>query len=175
VNGPSLPAELEYRLRPAETVLWWGRPGRVAVARRNDVAVLPVVTIVLATIAAAVFVPRGWQPVVTTIFRLAITASAISLIATYLTIVVRQRRQRCYAITRQRALLVGGFWAGGFRSVALEAVREVRLEPDGSGRGTVTLLVDGAGHAQLADIADAAAVRDILVAAVAAAAARQRA
>ena len=117
MNGSSLPAELAYRLRPAEAVLWWSRPGRLAMAGRNDLAMLPVVAIVAATAAAAVFVPRGWHPVVATIFRLAITASAVSLIATHLTIVVRQRRQRCQAITRERVLLIGGFWAGGFRAI----------------------------------------------------------
>lgn len=164
-----LPAELEYRLRPAETVLWWGRSGRLALAGRNDLAMLPVVAIAAATAAAAVFVPRGWHPVVTTIFRLAITASAVSLIVTHLTIVVRQRRQRCYAITRDRALLMGAFWAGGFRAVPLETVRDVTLDADGSGRGTVTLVVDGGRHPRLVDIADAVAVRDIVVAAAQAA------
>ena len=175
MSDSSLPAELAYRLRPAERVLWWGRPDRGAMAGRNDLAALPVVAIVAATAAAAVFVPQGWHPVVTTIFRLAITGSAVSLIATYLTIVVRQRRQRCYAITRERVLLIGGFWAGGFRAVPVETVRDVKLDADGSGRGTITLVVDGGGHAQLAHVAGAPAVRDILVAAAQAAAGRPRA
>jgi hypothetical protein len=169
VSGVSRPAELEYRLRPAETVLWWGRPVRIARAGRNDLAALPIVAIVVATTAAGVFVPIGWHPVVATIFRLAITASAVSLVATYLTIVVRQRRQRCYAITRQRVLLIGGLWAGGFRAVPLETVRDVRLAAEGAGQGTITLVVDGGRHQQLVDVADAAAVRDTLVAAVEAA------
>ena len=100
-------------------MLWWGRPDRLAIAGRNDLAVLPVMAIVAATVAAAVFAPRDWHPVVATIFRLAFAASAVSLIATYLTIVVRQRRQRCYAITRDRVLLIGDFWAAAvapFRS-----------------------------------------------------------
>lgn len=172
MNGSSLPAELEYRLRPAETVLWWGRPGRVAAAGRNDLALLPVVAIVAATTAAAVFVPRGWHPVVATIFRLAITASAISLIATHLTIVVRQRRQRCHAITRERVLLIGGFWAGGVRAVPLETVRDVIVDADASGTGTITLVVDGSRSTQLAHVADVRGVRATLVAAIAAAKAR---
>ena len=173
VTGSSLPAELEYRLRPAETVLWWGRPGRIAMAGRNDLAMLPVVAIVAATVAAAVFVPRGWHPAVTTIFRLAITASAISLIATHLTIVVLQRRHSCYAITRDRVLRSGGFWAGGFRAIPLETVRGVTLDADGSGRGTITLVADGtAGRLRLAHIADAPEVRGILAAAAQAAAGR---
>ena len=143
-------------------------------AGRNDLAMLPVVAIVAATAAAAVFVPHGWHPVVTTVFRLAITASAVSLIVTHLAIVVRQRRQRCYAITRDRALLMGGFWAGGFRAVPLETVRDVTLDADGSRRGTITLVVDSGQHPRLADIADAVAVRDILVAAAGAAAGRPR-
>jgi hypothetical protein len=169
-----LPVELEYRLRPAETVLWWGRSGRLVHAGRNDLAMLPVVAIAAATAAAAVFVPHGWHPVVTTVFRLAITASAVSLIVTHLTIVVRQRRQRCYAITRDRALLMGGFWAGGFCAVPLETVRDVTLDAHGSGRGTITLVVESGPHPQLADIADAVSVRDILVAAAGAAAGRPR-
>jgi hypothetical protein len=172
VNGCPLPAGLEYRLRPAETVLWWGRPTRIARAGRNDLAMLPVAAIVAATTAAAVFVPQGWHPVVATIFRLAITASAISLIATYLTIVVRQRRQRCYAITRDRVLLIGGLWAGGFRSVPLETLRDVVVDGDVTASGTITLVVDGSRHPQLAQVADARAVRDILLAAIAAAKAR---
>jgi hypothetical protein len=172
VSGSSLPAELEYRLRPTETVLWWGRPGRIAMAGRNDLAVLPVVAIVAATTAAAVFVPHGWHPVVATVFRLAITASAVSLIATHVTIVVRQRRQRCYAITRDRVLLIGGFWAGGFRAVPLETVRDVIVDADVPGTGTITLVVNGSGYPQLAHVADAGAVRDTLIAAIAAAKAR---
>ena len=175
MNGSSLPAELAYRLRPAESVLWWGRPAGIASAGRNDLAILPIVAIAAGTTAAGVLVPDGWHPVVATIFRLAISASALSLIATYLTIVVRQRRQRCYAITRQRVLLIGGFWAGGFRAIPLGTVRDVALAAEASGRGTITLAVDGGREPQLADIADAAAVRDILVAAVGAAAGRPRA
>jgi len=172
VNGSSLPAELAYRLRPAEAVLWWSRPGRLAMAGRNDLAMLPVVAIAAATAAAAVFVPRGWHPVVATIFRLAITASAVSLIATHVTIVVRQRRQRCQAITRERVLLIGGFWAGGFLAIPLETLRDVVVDADASGTGTLTLVVDGDRYPQLAHVADAGAVRDTLVAAMAAAKAR---
>src|SRR3954469_19245206 len=98
---------------------------------------LPILAIVTANAAAALFVPRGWHPVVTTIFRVAITASAISLILTYLTIVVRQR---CYAITRDRVLLIGGFAAGGFRGVPLETVRHVQLDANAKGRGIITLV-----------------------------------
>jgi len=58
------PPELEYRLRPAEQVLWWGRPASVARAGRNDLALLPILAIVTATSASALFVPRGWHPVV---------------------------------------------------------------------------------------------------------------
>ncbi len=166
------PPELEYRLRPAEQVLWWGRPASVARAGRNDLALLPILAIVTATSAAALFVPRGWHPVVATVFRLAITASAISLIVTYLTIVVRQRRQRCHAITRDRVLLLGGFRAGGFRAVPLESVRDVQLDADATGRGTITLVVDGGRHAELADVADAPAVHDLVIAAIEAASGR---
>lgn len=167
-----LPPELAYRLRPAEEVLWWGRPASLALAGRNDLAMLPIVAIVAATVAAVVFVPRGWHPVVATIFRWAITASAISAIATCLTIVVRQRRKRCHAITRDRVLLIGGVRAGGFRAVPLETVRHVKLDADASGRGTITLVVDGGGHPQVAHVADAPAVRDLLLTAVRAASGR---
>jgi len=166
------PPELEYRLRPGEQVLWWGRPSSLALAGRNDLAMLPILAIVTANAAAALFVPRGWHPVVTTIFRAAITASAISLILTYLTIVVRQRRQRCYAITRDRVLLIGGFAAGGFRGVPLETVRDVQLDANAKGRGIIALVVDGGRHAELADVADAPAVRDLLIAAIEAASGR---
>ena len=172
MTGSGLPAELEYRLRPAEEVLWWGRPRRLAIAGRNHLAVVPVVAIVAATVAAGVFVPRGWHPVVATIFRLAITASAVSLIATFLTIVVRQRRLRCHAITRDRVLLIGGFWAGGFRAVPLETVRDVKLDADASGMGTITLVVDDGGHPQLAHVAGAPAVHDLLLGAARAASGR---
>jgi hypothetical protein len=64
VNASSLPAALEYRLRPAETVLGWGRPGRIAIAGRSDLATLQ----------------------------------------------------------------IGGFWAGGFRAVPLEMLRDVVVD-----------------------------------------------
>jgi ribosomal protein L21 len=71
-----------------------------------------------------------------------------------------------------RVLLVGGFRAGGFRAVPLETVRDVKLAADASGRGTITLIVDDGRHPQLAHVADAPAVRDLLLAAVQAASGR---
>ena len=134
-----VPVELAYRLRPAERVLWWGRPQRIALRPHNDVAMLPVIAIVATATFAIVEVPGpAWHWVVKAIFRFAFACSALSVCATFLTIVVRQRRQQIYAITRERALRIGGFWAGGIGSWPLAQVIDVRAEPGGApDRGTV--------------------------------------
>jgi hypothetical protein len=69
-------------------------------------------------------------------------------------------------------LHAGGFWAGGGWSVPLVTVRDVRLEADASGRGTVTFVAASEGTRELS-VADAPAVHETLVAAAAAARARR--
>ena len=39
-------------------------------------------------------------------------------LATHLAIVVRQGRQVVYAVTRDRAMVVGGYWAAGRRTAS---------------------------------------------------------
>jgi hypothetical protein len=159
-----LPLELEYRLTFGDRVLWWGRPGRLAIAGRRDLAALPVVAIVAATAAVIAFVPGpAWHPVVATIFRLAFAASAVSLIVTHLTIVVRQRRRRFYAVTRDRVLLGHDFWSGGFRAVPLERIIDATVDAGPAGDGTITLVVDDGTCPQLAHVANADGVRATLM------------
>lgn len=147
-SDAALPPELEYRLRPAEQVLWWGRPQRIrpaTVMRRSRLGLASVFVqlIVVAAAVVAIVVPQGWHPVVALIFRLAFSASGIALIVTLLTIVVRQRRQRCYAITRDRALVIGGFWADGTRSYPLEHLVELSAK---AGSGSIGTIWFGAVH-----------------------------
>lgn len=85
----------------------------------------------------AIVVPRGWHPVVALIFRLAFASSGVALIVTALTIVVRQRRQRCYAITRGRALVIGGFWAEGTRTYPLAHLVDLSVKAGRRGEGTI--------------------------------------
>jgi hypothetical protein len=168
------PLELEYRLRPGDRVVWWGRPGRLAIAGRRDLAVLPVVAIAAATAAVVAYAPGPtWHPVVTTIFRLAFMGSGISLIATHLTILFRQRRRRFYAITSDRVLLGDDFWSGGFRAVPLERISDATVDARPSGDGTVTLIVDDGTFPQLVHVADAQGVRAALLGARAADEARR--
>lgn len=143
-NAP-VPAELAYRLRPAERVLWWGRPGGPALRPRRDAAMLPLIGIVAVTALVILGVPGPtWHWAVTTIFRVAIASSAVSLGVTFLVIVVRQRRQQVYAITRERALNVGGLWAGGMRSWPLRQVSGIRVDAAGGSRGTVWFGIEAA-------------------------------
>jgi hypothetical protein len=140
-----VPAALAYRLRPGERVLWWGRPGGPALRPRRDAAMLPLIGIAAVTALVILGVPGPtWHWAVTTIFRVAIASSALSLSVTFLVIVVRQRRQQVYAITRERALNVGGFWAGGMRAWPLRQVSGVRVDEAGGGRGTVWFGVEPA-------------------------------
>lgn len=158
-----VPDDLAYRLRPAEQVLWWGRPRRAGIRGVTDPALIPVAAIVAAVVAAMIVVPQGWQPPVAIIFRWAIGFSALSLIATYLTIVVRQRRLRAYAITRDRALVVGGYWAGGTHACALEALSALRVDARPDRTGTIWFS-EGTGpvRPRFEDVGDAVAVFDAL-------------
>jgi hypothetical protein len=162
----SFPLELEYRLTFGDRVLWWGRPGRLAAAGLRDLALLPVILIAAATAAMVAFAPGPtWHPVVTTIFRLGFAVSGVALIATHLAIVVRQRRRRFYAITRDRVLLANDFWSGGFRAVPLDRISDATVDAAADGDGTITLVVDDGTRPRLADIADAHGVRTTVMAA----------
>jgi hypothetical protein len=192
-----VPDELAYRLRPAEQLLWWGRPRKIWPVSwmwrysRLGLATMLVQAIVIVTAIVAIVVPQGWHPVVALIFRIAFSASGFALIVTLLTIVVLQRRQRCYAITRDRALTIGGFWADGSHASALEQLVElsVKARPDGEGtiwfgvvhpdsfRGPGIAGLAGAGddvRPRFEHIADARKVFEILGDARAAAKARGR-
>jgi len=159
-----IPIELEYRLRLGDRVVWWGRPRRLAIAGRRDLAALPVIAIAAATAAVVAFAPGPtWPPVVTTIFRLAFAASGVLGIATHLSIVVRQRRRRFYAITGDRVVLGNDFWTGGFRAVPLDRITDAKADASDSGDGTITLTVDDGTCPQLAHVADAHAVRTTLM------------
>ena len=158
------PLELEYRLIFRERVLWWGRPLRLAIADRRDLAALPIIAVAAFTAAIIAFVPGPtWHPVVATIFRLAFGTSGVLVIATHLAIVVRQRRRRFYAIARDRVLLGNDFWTGGFRAVPLERITDAKVDAGPSGDGTITLVVDDGTLPQLAHIADAPGVRATLM------------
>jgi hypothetical protein len=160
----AFPLELEYRLIFGDRVLWWGRPRRLAIAGWRDLALLPVIAIVAATAAVVAFAPGPeWHPVVTAIFRLAFAGSGVTLIATYLTIVVRQRRRRFYAITRDRVLLGDDFWSGGFRAVPLERITGATIDVAPSGEGTITLIVDDGTRPRLAHVPEAHGVRTTLM------------
>ena len=140
------PLELEYRLIFRERVLWWGRPVRLAIAGRRDLAALPIVAVVAFTAAVIAF-----------------AASGVSAIATYLTIVVRQRRGRFYAITRDRVLLGNDVWSGGYRAIPLERISDAKADARPSGDGTITLVLDDGTCPQLAHVTDAPGVRAILM------------
>ena len=160
------PLELEYRLTFGDRVVWWGRPGRLAIAGRRDRAVLPVIAIGAITAAVVAFAPGStWHPVVATIFRLAFATSGAALIATHLAIVVRQRRRRFYAIARDRVLIGNDFWSGDFRAVPLDRITDATVDAGPSGDGTITLIVDDGTRPRLADVADAQGVRTTLLAA----------
>jgi Bacterial PH domain len=160
----AFPLELEYRLIFGDRVLWWGRPLRLAIAGWRDLALLPVIGIAAATAAVVAFAPGpNWHPVVTAIFRLAFAGSGVTLIGTYLTIVVRQRRRRFYAITRDRVLLGDDFWSGGFRAVPLERITGATIDVAPSGEGTITLIVDDGTRPRLAHVPEAHGVRTTLM------------
>ena len=163
VSLDPIPDDLAYRLRPAEEVLWWGRPRRGRIRGLTDSGLIPGAVIAAAAIAAMIVVPRNWQPPVATLFRGAIGASALSLIVTSVTIVVMQRRMRAFAITRDRALVVGGFWAGGTHAFALEAVSALRVDARADGTGTIWFS-GGTGPARpwFEDVRDARAVFEAL-------------
>jgi hypothetical protein len=158
-----VPVELAHRLRPWEEVLWWGRPRRAPIRGLTDRALLPVAAIVTAALAAIVLVPDGWQTPVTVIFRSAITFSAISLSATHLTIVVRQRRHTCYGITKERALIVSGFWARGVQAWPLAQLGDISAQDHATGDGTIWFGVEGPAEPQFAHIAHARQVLDTLL------------
>lgn len=161
-----LPPALEYRLRPAEQVLWWGRPRRTVVGRIGDPAWLPILGVVAATAVIVAWVPQpAWHPVVAAIFRAAFVCSAISLIATHVTIVVRQRRQVVYAVTRTRAMVVGGYWAGGVQTVDLARIDDLRLDARAGEEGTIWF----GGRPRFTNLSDARTVHGILQQAVVAA------
>jgi len=127
-------------------------------------AALPVIAIAAATAAVIAFVPGpSWHPVVRTIFRLAFAASGVLAIATHLAIVIRQRRQRFYAITRDRVLLGNDFWSGGYRAVPLERIIDATVDASSPGEGTITLVVDDGTFPQLAHVADPQDVRTALM------------
>lgn len=158
------PLALEYRLRCGDRVVWWGRPVRLAIAGRRDLALLPVIAIAAATAAVVAFAPGPtWHPVVATIFRLAFAASGVSLIATHLTIVARQRRRRFYAVALDRVLLADDFWSGGFRAVPLDRITDAKVDARPPGDGPITLIVDDGTCPQLAHVADAQGVRATLM------------
>jgi hypothetical protein len=163
-----IPVELEHRLRPAEPVLWWGRPARVAWRLPKDPALLPLAAIALAALAVMVLVPGArWQTPVTVIFRGAIAFSAVSVAVTHLTIVWRQRQQTCYAITRDRVLIVSGFWARGTHTWPLRDLVGITAQAHADGTGSVWFAVDGrsAAEPRFEHIADAQRVCDLLLAA----------
>jgi hypothetical protein len=130
----------------------------------RDLALLPVVAIATATAAVVAFAPGPtWHPVIKAIFRLAFAASGACLIATHLAIVVRQRRRRFYAITRDRVLLGNDFWSAGFRAVPLDRITDATVDASPSGVGTITLIIEDGTSPQLAHVADAPGVRAALM------------
>jgi hypothetical protein len=181
VAPEAIPGDLAYRLRPAEEVLWWGRPKRMPlVMPSNRWLGAPIFAIVVATVTAMAVVPQGWQTPVAVIFRSAIGFSAVSLIVTFLTIVARQRRRICYAVTPGRVLIVSGFWARGNRAWPLTHLVEISVQAHRDGTGTIWFgvasprsftgpsLTAYGGRAdfvrpQLQRIADARRVCDLLV------------
>lgn len=134
----AIPIELEHRLRPGEPVLRWDRRARVPWFEDAGRLLGPLGLIALATGSAIVFVPGAhWQTPVRVVFSAAIAFSGVSFSATFLTIAVRQRRQTLYAITRERALVISGFWAQGTRAWLLADVTGVDLQAHADGTGTI--------------------------------------